>query len=555
MKSSIAATLGSISMLILAACSSPSQAEGTDDIDQSQDALISFPAAAYANATMVAYGSSATRRFATANGFVAVKFRGRAGDVVRFTVTAARPTVSYLVFNQRNVAALRNSSDPVGAYRYTLTADGEYFIMMRSSDRAAANIRVSLERLASASGGLFTTAEIEAASSPGSMPWVTLLDGGTPPITAISYRRCVAATGCANVRSARIMHSSLEQAGFPSRQSLIVSDLGLQIGLDARTTPSGQAMGLLTFAGLVARGLTAEVIDPSTSLRQDESYTTSKYLPFDVAQATSQAGTFRLLVSDPTVSAQPFPITAQYKVSLSKTNAHIEISAEQIRTGAQWTEYYASVDRPMNALLPTPQVGAVPPPTNGDLLSTDRTPLDDEEVLSRFAAGEVDLKVFDPHAIGSQTLTSYFDAGTNGSRACGPRTGCSAWPTPARDAFSAANVFAGGFTSLSEQSYITLHVVNEDSYELRVRTSESEPEISIPIESGRGHIEGAYGARNYTVTVTSEGVRFDAPFEYVRTPLEYATLNLQDQLEAESGYSFDTYYYPSLLIRFNQNWN
>jgi cysteine-rich repeat protein len=143
-----ALSLAIASSVLGAAC-----AVTTDDGSEVQDEeLITFPAAAYTKATKIAYGTTTTQAFTHADTYVAVKFTGAKGDVVRFSVSAPRATVSYLVFNDRNVSARRDKSGPPGTYRMTLAHDGDHFIMMRTRDRQDAAITVKLETPAAVCG-------------------------------------------------------------------------------------------------------------------------------------------------------------------------------------------------------------------------------------------------------------------------------------------------------------------------------------------------------------------------------------------------------------------
>lgn len=558
MKAAFLSRAALLSSLVLAACTQPYTDDQQVDVADGDDALITFPAAAYSGATRIAYGQTLTRRFTSANGFVAVKFNAVKGDQVRFSVSAARDTVSYLVFNQRNVAALRDANDPAGAFRYKIDADGEYFIMMRSKDRAAANITVKLEKLAGVgTPGAFTASELVAAARAGSAPAFRALGKGV--LDRLEYRSCVAATGCAPAqRYVTILKNEVSNYYPYFHPTLRQSSGGIAVNFDFDAPPGG-VTGVMNFAGLVAKTATNEVTKPGRNLQGVEtSVETTRN--FDALQSAALTGSIRLSIDEQVAYDEKKAITANYSVTYSRAGAHISLRSEVNRTGATWTEYAGEFDIPFSALPPQSRPVSTPVPRTGDLpRSVSRVALDDEEVISRFPIGAQEMQVFTV-AADEASYMSQFETGTYGSRSCGPRTGCTAWTT-ASDQVQQKWILGGsGFVmGTAARSSIKLRISGNDSYEVVIRRDSSLPEQIIPIVSGVGSFVSdsldARGAR-YTVKVTSQGLLFERAFETgTRQPggAFFAAPNGGDKI-FEPGYLTEYYANHSMLIRFDRNW-
>ncbi|HVH41158.1 MAG TPA: hypothetical protein VM925_02410 [Labilithrix sp.] len=458
--------------------------------ESTESELITFPASAYAKATPISYGKSATVAFATADEFVAVKFVGTTGDRVTFDVSASRPqmaevdAVAYLVFNGKNVNALRDKDTPT-RFSFTLTSTGEHFIMMRTRDRRPADVKVSLDVGGSAGNGV-SYAKLVAATQPGSAPQVPLQHD----ILSVGRRNCVAATGCGETA--------------PGEQ------VDIFVSLDA--PPSGGVTGIFTVQG-------------------EERH-------FDASVSGVDRWKIDIEVSDgPTRAPRPFEVVATHDGS----RVELEVRSEVERSGTNWSELWGTTTAYVPDFVSVESVrqAVATPPPPGDIVTS--APLSDEEVISRFPAGAQERGVHESH-LGIQV-------GMAGSRACGPRTGCSRWIAEDADQRPEGQGVRSLEFMLGPSSSALLRITGVDSYAVVLRTGSSELAV-IPIENGKGSLKTTH--RTYDVLVTNEGIVFRSPLERRNGPDVKSFKTPQGKDVPEAGYTYESYVFPS--IRLNANW-
>lgn len=532
---------------LIAGCTS-----ATEELEEQSDALIKFPAAAYAGAAPIAYGGSSTRPFTTADKFVAVKFNGKKGDIVRFQVSAPRAAVSYLVFNKRNVAALRNPADPSGTFRFTLASDGEYFIMMRTRDRKDAPITVKLEALSASGAGAFSNADLVANAPPGSAPNLYLPQ---LQVSSVVFRECVTATGCGpSLKSVKVLKNVVDY-GNGTRRLRQTTYEPVLVTQQLWAPPTG-VTGVVTFTGTaLAPGANGQYPEGGSVVAADAAPWHQRY--FDATSSEPLTGKVTLTLLDGTTKYVPFDYTLTYTRSLF----HLSLRSEVSRAGVQWSEYSAEIESPIPALAVAERPPSTPAPRDGGI-TADETPLDDEEVLSRFPAGAVEMPVF-ASPTDRVAHAASFSIGYEGYRYCAPRTGCSAWTKDALD---------DNFTSPGKHIIprpfgfgvpmtVKLRVTGDDSYEVVIGAADSpHHDLHIAIEEGVGTFTAAssnrFGATTYKVKVTAQGLLFEAPFatKVDTQDAQFPEAPSGQMTNREPGYTREYYWNPSMLVKFNQNW-
>ena len=532
-------------LLLLAACGAQlPEHDGPNltELAEGDDALITFPAAAYTGARSLAYGASAARAFAAADGFVAVKFNARAGDVVRFNVSAARATVSYLVFNRRNVAATVDAA-VAGGFFYAVPSAGagEYFIMMRSADRAAASLRVQLATAATPSP---PPARAFTNDRPPQWVWdriVTNAAAGTKPgglqfasfsFSTFQRQSCTAAGGCISAGTQAITAQKLDISLLYSTTTarlerfclpvITFAPVGLllsaQASLDGTLRTSVQHTGFgrqaveLAACRAQATAVNAGVTFANPDLVRDYIWTpqgtgSASSLSLDTALRPPPSTWTGLTIVSETVKTN-------YVLSYDASAVRANLSARVERSITEWDEYSAEQTLPFSVPnTPAARFPRVAPPAGGFATSVDRRPVDDEAVYASFNRGSDELAAFAP---------TYLAAGSRGQRACNPLTGCTAW-----------SVIAGAPTASLPN--IKLKRAGVDSYDVVAPpTTEC---ASVHIESGRGT------CGKFDVTVTRDGVLFDAPYEQT------------EPVTTSPNVTTETYNNPSFLVSFNQNWS
>jgi len=234
------------------------------------------------------------------------------------------------------------------------------------------------------------------------------------------------------------------------------------------------------------------------------------------------------------------------------------------RQGVQWSEYSTEIGGPIPALTVAERPPIVPAPRDGGIVA-DATALDDEEVLSRFPAGAVEMQVFTMPIDRAQFAAS-FAVGHEGYRSCGPRTGCNAWTKRmlGADGASPANHILARPFLFGTPMTVKLRVTGDDSYEVVIGLAGNQPDLRTPIVAGVATLtpEVPYTsyplarATTYPVKVTAQGLLFEAPFAEKSDPYAYGfpVVPSGDRTNSEPGYSRQYYWNPSVLVRFNQNW-
>lgn len=514
--------------------------------------LIRFPDAAYQSATPISFGQTLNLPFSASAGYVAVKFNAQAGEVVRFTASGPNGATSYLVYNRSNVAALRNAGDAAGAFRYTIAQSGEYFIMLRSQNRANATLQIQLERMGATTSATYSAAELLGAA-PASAEPKQVGPGGYITINTVSLRQCVPATGCgATQRTATIYGNELDYNGFGSSSlySLRYAENRALVSLRFDVAPSA-IVGLAQFYGTVARNESGRELTSSGGASGD--YSVNTVHRFDGTQSTVE-GDVRLTVGDRAYNnGAPTPRTFRYSLQYTRTSLHLSLRSEVSRNGLQWSEYAADFDAPLQALPSYSRFAKVNAPTRGDFpANISRNEIDDDEqVISRFVPGELEMPVY---ASAAGAAARLFTAATSGSQCCAPRTGCAeAQRNTAPNVAERIVGTLGRAPGDGDNIKIAMRITGPDSYAV-VLVFMSRPGVVIPIVDGKGTFVGASGSPTYTVKVTRDGLLFEAPYERSSTPRTAKFTKLDGSTEDETGYVCEQYNDPTFLVRFNTNW-
>lgn len=503
-----------LALLALGACSASTAPTPSADLEEAADALITFPAAAYANALQVSYGARTRSAFMPSDEFVALKFSGRKGDTIRFGATSqtGASAVSYLVFRSRNVGAVRVAGDPPGTYRHTLASDGEYFVMMRSRDRAAATLTSTLERMSAPSPTLpvVSAAPFVAGTYAGGVPQRTTVSELV--VKGLPWRECFAATGCKALDPAHVARVNVE-----ARHDVLVPPG--QVLVAARVETQGDMLWE-DFDGMA--GVRAATTDLAINVGKPVDYITPVAPKFPVSLSLDAA----------TVNT---PMRSRLSIGGTKWASP---------DGSRWIEFMP-VEAVADWVLPRPQ----PRPQNlepqadelGFSIPTfDRTPLPDEEVLSRFQPGAEQMDVYTFPFAGPYygALGGAFRARRN----CGPRTGCESWQLFEQQRSSNnpsdALVKMFGPNPIWSLTDMTLRVSGVDSYIIDLSFNGMHA-ISTPVENGRATFFNARTGQTQQAVVTARGlflVENERPREVSRRRVDLPAAKFELTTTTEAGY-------------------
>ena len=556
---------GLVFLSIFPACSSQTAPVHEDTVAGS-DALITFPAAAYAGARQLAYGQNTTLSFRAIDGFVAVKFRGAKGDLIRYQVTAARDTRSYLVRSQRVLQVLTDASDPSGSFRYTLPEDGEYFVMLRSTDRAALSIGVKLEQISTGNSALPDNQEIVARTSTTAAPRISL---GRFSIKSLGERQCTTVSGCGTAAASAWRVGSAAISTSNSYYNQWLRD-GVDFAGELQAPPDGTVVSALAITGSYdpnAMPFSAAAARLCPSVGQVPTGVTTQQLcavRFERGVPSLQKGTIKLAVLPTASIVQSSDLVYrnfEYEISWTRSGHTLRLRSVENRA-LQWSELYAEQTI---AFSMSPLVNRLQPDARPSLpgFVTNTTPLDDEEVLSRITPGELgfDALVHTPSA-GATVLDFWrtqIEFGYISERQCGPRTSCTPWAMW-KKGFNTSlvdEVLGNGgylrFNNANPSVQARIEATSTESYKVILFT-QGDGQIEIPIEAGRGSLAAIpnRGIPRRDVTVTSDGLLIQGPARSRDAALPAFPYGLS---APEAGYvqqgddsSFD------MLIRFNRRW-
>ena len=541
------------SLIALAACAAHPTAGSDDDTHVGEDALITFPAAAYSKAPLVSYGSTTTLPFSTADGFVAIKFNGKKGDVVRIGATTATgaAAISYLVFDKKTLAAPSLPNDPSGTLRYTVVADGEYFVMMRDKNRSSASIQAKLDLLSPRPSG-------DSKVVLSNMPFVAATPAGDAPANTrvlqihqdISLRPCFS-SGCDGPYPKPRLHLSA---------TIIVSP-----GPNGPTVYQDVSVSGETLVGK-ERHTPGTKITLHKSLYSDGGQAVpSLSLPVDVNErhwdpTWKEQGSTTVTLNT-SIGADGTPQSALHM-------APIKMPFAEKGAPWPWIQYdgYDGVQRWTMPTIVASRETSKQPDDNLQLTlpsNLPQTPMDDEAVISRFPAGRGVITMYSSLLAlpAGQSLVGA-DPGTRGySRQCGPRTGCEKdWHLFAfLDSTTSFTTALDRILPLTMPvTEIQLRLTGPDTYDVDIYGSRvgwngmftGKKPASAHIEGGVGHLSSMARTR---VTVTATGLLLsrEAPPSAKITGTESVFPDkANDYLRAPDGDSYSERGYYKELVRF-----
>lgn len=586
--------IGPIVMLTaVMGCASPVAESTSFEPAQGTEAAITFPAAAYANARAVTYGSTTTLPFLAADGFVAIKFMAAAGDNLRFTATAARATRSYLVRNRTVVQVLQEPSNPDGSFRYTVPQDGEYFVMIRSDDRAALSIAAKIELLVLPPGAAFVTNQQIVDMTPAGK--VPLLHLGQFSLRALSERRCNAVSGC-------VQTGRTQTPGVVVRDSqtgnLVWAAQGVSMNAELQAPPDGALVAAYAWLG-----------DPDTLSRypgelrlcppaQGGLYAGQACgVHVEDGFQNRRTGSIKFYVREPGQTGTGQLTNFRYDITWTPTGHTMKIRSEHASSAVEWTELYEEVSIGFRMPAPATRMVASALPPFSDV-TVERAPIDDEAAMSLIPPGSGYVTLMDRAADDRDETAFYnqtFALGGAGKRICGPRTGCTAWDTavdntllgqigrssellggrivfPFPTSFSndprdAALQCPGGMQTVqarlratSTQTYaidLMLYgpsrIWGQNRNTGRQCWSYASRSVSVAIDNGRGTLPANGMTPPLDVTVTREGLLISgAPYVYAPRGSDFYYFGRHPM---ESGFeATEVLRQRELLMRFNRNW-